>query len=57
MNKFFCIGGNIFTSIFGRRTNNLEEDPFYSEANLKRLRKSIAQLNAGRGITHELIEN
>ena len=32
------------------------EDPFYSEANMKRLRRSIAQLNAGRGTVHELIE-
>ncbi len=32
------------------------EDPFYSPANMERLRKSIAQLNAGEGKEHELIE-
>ncbi len=32
------------------------EDPFYSEENMKHLRKSIAQLNAGKGVVHELIE-
>ena len=31
-------------------------DPFYSEANMTRLRKSIDQLNAGEGKEHELIE-
>ncbi len=33
-----------------------ERDPFYSEANQARLRKSIAELNAGKGKIHELIE-
>ena len=33
-----------------------DSDPFYSEANQARLRKSIADLNAGRGKVHELIE-
>lgn len=32
------------------------EDPFYSPANMERLKKSIAQLNAGKGTEHELIE-
>ena len=32
------------------------EDPFYSEANMERLRESVAQLNAGKGKSHELIE-
>ena len=32
------------------------EDPFYSPANMERLRKSIAQLNAGEGKEHELVE-
>jgi DNA-damage-inducible protein J len=31
-------------------------DPFHSEANQERLRKSIAALNAGKGKAHELIE-
>lgn len=32
------------------------DDPFYSEANMARLKKSIAQLNAGEGQEHELVE-
>ena len=31
-------------------------DPFYSEVNMKHLRRSIAALNEGRGVEHELIE-
>jgi DNA-damage-inducible protein J len=31
-------------------------DPFYSEANMERLRRGIAALNAGLGVEHELIE-
>ena len=31
-------------------------DPFYSEANMAHLKRSIAQLEAGRGKVHELIE-
>ena len=31
-------------------------DPFYSEANMKHLRRSIAALNEGRGVEHKLIE-
>jgi len=31
-------------------------DPFYSESNMTRLRESIANLNAGKGIERELIE-
>ena len=34
-----------------------ESDPFYNEVNQARLRKSIGDLNAGKGKTHELIEN
>ena len=34
----------------------VEPDPFYSEANLARLRKSIADAEAGRLTEHELIE-
>ncbi len=33
-----------------------EKDPFYSEANIKRLKKSIKQLENGNGKEHELIE-
>lgn len=32
-------------------------DPFYSEANLRHLRTSLAQLNAGQGVKHDLIED
>jgi len=31
-------------------------DPFYSESNMNRLRESIANLNAGKGIERDLIE-
>ena len=31
-------------------------DPFYSEANMDRLRRGIAALNAGEGVEHELTE-
>lgn len=31
-------------------------DPFYSEANMERLRRGIAALNAGLGVEHELTE-
>lgn len=32
-------------------------DPFYSESNMAFLRKSIAALNAGGGVEHELLED
>ena len=32
-------------------------EPFYSESNLKHLRRAIADLNAGKGVEHELIED
>lgn len=31
-------------------------DPFYSESNLAFLRRGAAELDAGRGVVHELIE-
>ena len=34
---------------------SVSDDPFYSEANKERLRKSIDALNAGKGSVHELI--
>ena len=34
----------------------IECDPFYAETNLRFLREGIAQLNAGNGIEHDLIE-
>ena len=33
------------------------EDPFYSEENQRHLRKAIADLEAGKGQIHELIED
>jgi DNA-damage-inducible protein J len=35
----------------------LSADPFYSEANMRHLRASIAEAKAGRVIEHELIED
>lgn len=32
-------------------------DPFYSESNLRFLKEGAAQLNAGKGVEHELIED
>jgi DNA-damage-inducible protein J len=32
-------------------------DPFFNPANQERLRRSLAQLEAGRGVEHELIED
>jgi DNA-damage-inducible protein J len=32
------------------------DDPFYSQTNQARLRRSLEQLNAGKGTVHELIE-
>jgi len=34
-----------------------ERDPFYSDVNQSRLKKSIDDLNAGKGTLHELIES
>jgi DNA-damage-inducible protein J len=31
-------------------------DPFYSEANMRHLEKSIDDLNRGKGVKHDLIE-
>ena len=32
-------------------------DPFYSASNMRHLQKAIADLNAGKGVEHELIED
>jgi DNA-damage-inducible protein J len=40
----------------GKIPFEITSDPFYSEANQARLMKSIAQLEAGKGNAHELIE-
>lgn len=34
----------------------ISADPFYSEANLSRLRRAAAEMDAGMGTAHELIE-
>jgi DNA-damage-inducible protein J len=34
----------------------LAADTFYSDANMERLRRGIAALNAGEGVEHELVE-
>ena len=32
-------------------------DPFYSESNLKHLQRVVAELNAGKSVEHESIED
>ena len=32
-------------------------DPFYSESNLKHVQRVAAELNAGKSVEHEIIEN
>ena len=39
-----------------KNNTDTHEYTFCSETNMKHLRKSIAQLNAGKGTVHELIE-
>ncbi len=34
----------------------IEVDPFYSEENMKHLKKSIKDLEEGKGVEHDLIE-
>ena len=34
----------------------IEVDPFYSEENMKHLKKSINDLEEGKGVEHDLIE-
>ena len=34
----------------------ISADPFYSESNLRFLREGVAQLNAGKGVEHEIVE-
>ena len=48
-------------TIFAKKVSNekripfeLTADPFYSEANMKRLRKSISQMEATGGTVHEV---
>ena len=32
-------------------------DPFYSASNMRHLQKAISDLNAGKGVEHEIIED
>lgn len=32
-------------------------DPFYSDSNMAHLRRGVAALNAGKGVSHDLIED
>ncbi len=34
----------------------ISADPFYNESNINRLLKAVSNLNAGKGVEHELIE-
>ena len=50
---------NIYLKKLGREKRipfELSADPFYSESNMTHLREAIAQLDAGLGTEHELIE-
>ena len=50
---------NIFAKTVVRQNKipfELSVDPFWSEANQAHLRKAIADLEAGKGTAHELIE-
>jgi len=40
----------------GAFINAVDEDPFFSEANKKRLMKAIQDIEAGRVTEHELLE-
>lgn len=49
---------NIYLKKLGREKRipfDVSADPFYSDENMKRLKKSIADLNAGKGTVHEII--
>ena len=49
----------IFARKVGREKRipfEVSADPFYSESNMKHLRRGIAALNAGNGVEHEMIE-
>lgn len=35
----------------------VSSDPFYSESNLKHLQRVAAELNAGKSVEHEIIED
>lgn len=50
---------NIFAKKMGREHRipfEVSADPFYCEENLEHIRRSWAELKAGGGVVHELIE-
>ena len=49
----------VFAKKVGREKRipfEISVDPFYSESNMKHLRRGIEALNAGNGVEHEMIE-
>lgn len=51
---------NIFAKKMGRERRipfEVSVDPFYSDANLAHLHRSVAALDAGYGVEHELIDD
>ena len=50
----------VFAKKVGREKRipfEISADPFYSESNMEHLRRGIAALNAGKGVSHEPIED
>ncbi len=50
----------IFAKKMGRERRipfEVSIDPFYTEANLAHIRRGVAALDAGRGASHELLED
>lgn len=50
----------IFAKKVGRERRipfEVSADPFYSESNMAHLRRGISALNAGKGISHDVIED
>ena len=51
---------NIFISTVVREKQipfKITTDPFYSEENMKHIKRAIENLNNGKGIIHEIIED
>lgn len=50
----------IFAKKVGRERRipfEVSADPFYSESNMAHLRRGISALNAGKGVSHDIIED
>lgn len=50
---------NIFSKTVVREQRipfNIELDPFYSKENMDHIKKALKNLNAGKGVEHDLIE-